>query len=160
LKRPPYLPVSEKLVTIRNFAYDPDPVSIAQLARLRLESENISCFLAGEYFVGTYWLCSFADHGVKLQVRQSDADRARAVLEAGADRAAEKADLDEPAETAGPNCPNCGSSEVYYQRYSRAFFYFSLLLFRFPLPYPKHRYRCDACGHTWQRMSPDDEAAD
>lgn len=152
--------MSEKLVTIRNFAYDPDPVSVAQLARLRLESENISCFLAGEYFVGTYWLCSFADHGVKLQIRQSDVNRARAVLEAGADRAPEKAGIAEPAETTGPNCPKCGSREVYYQRYSRAFFYFSLLLLRFPLPYPKRRYRCDDCGHAWQRIAPEGETAE
>jgi hypothetical protein len=152
--------MSEKLVTIRNFAYSPDPVSEAHLARLRLESENIPCFLSGEHSVGTYWFSSVVGLGVKLQVRQSDADRARAVLEAGADRGAEKADVDEPAETAGPNCPNCGSCEVYYQRYSRAFFYFSLLLLRFPLPYPKHRYRCDDCGHTWQRIAPEDETAE
>jgi hypothetical protein len=152
--------VSEKLVTIRNFAYSPDPVSEAHLARLRLESENIPCFLSGEHSVGTYWFSSVVGLGVRLQVRQSDVDRARAALETGANPALTEVDGAEPANATGPDCPKCGSREVYYQRYSRAFFYFALLLFRFPLPYPKQRYRCDDCGHTWQRTAPGDETVE
>jgi len=78
----------DELVTIRNFAYGPDPVSAAELARLKLESEGIPCFLAGKEFVATYWLYSGADRGVKLQVRQSDAAEARKVLGAQAGGAA------------------------------------------------------------------------
>jgi DNA-directed RNA polymerase subunit M/transcription elongation factor TFIIS len=146
--------MSTRLVTIRNFACSPDPVSEAQLARIHLESENIPCFLAGEHFVGMYWLCSFADHGVKLQVRHCDMARARAALESGARYGLEANEEGGSPEMRAPRCPNCGSVEVSYERYSRPFFYFSLLLLRFPLPYLKGTYRCDDCGHTWKQAAP------
>jgi hypothetical protein len=160
LKRPPYLPVSEKLVTIRNFAYSLDPVSEAHLARLRLESENIPCFLSGEHSVGTYWFSSVVGLGVKLQVRQSDADRARAVLELVKSRPPEKPDDVGQLDAAMPKCPRCGSGRVEYHRYSRPLLYISLLLLHLPLSYPKRSYRCESCGHRWKHVAPDDTAVD
>ncbi|MHC4069551.1 MAG: putative signal transducing protein [Planctomycetota bacterium] len=70
----------EKLVTIANFIFGPDPVSQAEIARMRLEHEGIDCFLAGKNFILMYWFYSAADRGVKLQVRQSDAEKAIEII--------------------------------------------------------------------------------
>jgi len=53
--------MDDKLVTIRNFCYSPDPATEAELARIKLEAEGIKCFLAGENFVSTYWLVAGAE---------------------------------------------------------------------------------------------------
>ena len=60
--------MDDKLVTIRNFCYSLDPDSEAELARIKLETEGIKCFLSGKYFVSTYWLLSGVEDGIKLQV--------------------------------------------------------------------------------------------
>jgi len=143
--------MSERLVTIRNFALGPDPVSAAELARLKLEFAGIPCFLTGREFVAMYWLYSSADRGVKLQVRQSDAAEARKVLGAqagGIDGSA--APQEEPKDVALGACPRCGSENVEYERFSKRLFYLSLLLLKFPLSCPKHAFRCNDCGYAWK----------
>jgi hypothetical protein len=55
--------MSERLVTIARFAFSADPVSEAELARIKLESEGIGFFLAGKNFAGVHWLASLADRG-------------------------------------------------------------------------------------------------
>jgi hypothetical protein len=54
----------------------------AQIARLRLESEDIDCFLIDENLVATDWLLANAVGGIKLQVREEDAAQARQILDA------------------------------------------------------------------------------
>jgi hypothetical protein len=144
--------MSEKLVTIRNFAYSLDPVSEAHLARLRLASENIPCVLSGEHAVGTYWFSSVVGHGVKLQVRQSDAARVRAVLEIENGHEPRKAEDAAPTDAAVPRCPRCGSGRVEYHRYSRPLVYLSLLALRLPLSWPKRSHRCEDCGNRWRQV--------
>ena len=142
--------MEDKLVTIRNFCYGPDPVSEAELARIKLEAEGIKCFLAGENFVAMYWLYSGIERGVKLQVMSSDARRALEIL--GVE---ERFDFDEsedeelrPEQICRP-CPKCGSDNVEYTRFSRMLFYLGILFFSFPLPYLRKKYKCMKCGETW-----------
>lgn len=145
--------MSENLVTIRNFALGPDPVAAAELARIKLESEGIPCFLAGKEFVATYWLYSNAEHGVKLQVRASDVARALKVLDsqpAGARAGPGPEDAAETKETAIPPCPRCHSENVEYERFSKRTFYLSLLLLGFPLLQRKQAFRCNNCGWSWK----------
>lgn len=73
--------MANKLVTIRHFSYGSDPASKAELARIKLEVNGIRCFLAGKNFISMYWLLSSADRGIKLQVRESDAEKALDILE-------------------------------------------------------------------------------
>ena len=40
-------------MTIRNYAFGPDPAGEAELARIKLESAGIPCFLAGREFAST-----------------------------------------------------------------------------------------------------------
>ncbi len=65
--------MSKKLVTIATFDY----IGEAQIAKLTLASKGIDCFLADE-FMGTY--APYAIGGIKLQVWDSDAERAEEVL--------------------------------------------------------------------------------
>ncbi len=153
--------MEDDLVTIRNYAFGPDPAGEAELARIKLEAAGIPCFLAGREFASTYWLASGANRGVKLQVKRSDAERALEVL--GPDSAATDQQVEPPAQAKEPDtplCPRCHSGEVVYERFSRRFFYLSLLLLGFPLLWGRGRYRCDRCGYTWRRPSPPDDRAD
>ncbi len=153
--------MEDNLVTIRNYAFGPDPAGEAELARIKLESAGIPCFLADREFTAMYWLYSGANRGVKLQVKRSDAERALAVLgpePAAPDREAER---EAGAEESGtPSCPRCHSNEVVYERFSRRFFYLSVLLLGFPLLWGRRRYRCDRCGYTWRRPSPPEDRTD
>src|SRR6185437_8815829 len=69
---------SDPLITIASFAL---PVE-AHLARTKLESEGIEAHVADENIVSINWLYSNAVGGVKLQVPESQADRARQILQA------------------------------------------------------------------------------
>ncbi len=153
--------MEDDLVTIRNYAFGPDPAGEAELARIKLESAGIPCFLAGREFASTYWLAAGANRGVKLQVKRSDAQRALEVL--GPESAAPAQEV-EPAAGADESvtslCPRCHSKEVVYERFSRRFFYLSLLVLGFPLLWGRGRYHCNHCGHTWRRPSPPDDRTD
>ncbi len=143
--------MKDKLVTIRNFAYGPDPASAAELAKMKLEASGIRCFLAGKNFISMYWLLSGADQGIKLQVRESDAERALEILRIdthiGLD---ETEDRDMRPEPINPTCPKCGSKSVEYEGFSKKLFYLGILFFRFPLPFLKKKYKCTNCGDIWK----------
>jgi putative signal transducing protein len=65
-----------KLVTVETFNAPWE----AQLARARLLAEGIEAVIADEHFLRLYSALSSAVGGVKLQVRQQDAERAAEVL--------------------------------------------------------------------------------
>lgn len=68
--------MGEKLVTIGRFS---QPLE-AWLAKTKLESEGIECFLMDEHIVTMNWLYSNAVGGVKLKVREEDAEKAKRIL--------------------------------------------------------------------------------
>jgi hypothetical protein len=144
--------MSDDLVTIRNFAFGPDPGGEAEVARIKLEAAGIPCFLSGRELAAMDWYYAGANHGVQLQVKRSDVEQALAVL--GSEPAIEPLPVTEEEraeEAATPSCPRCHSEEVYCERFSRRAFYLSLLLLGFPLLWGRRHYRCDDCGHTWMR---------
>ena len=138
--------MADKLVTVAIFV---EPVE-ANLAKGRIEAEGIECFLAGEHFAGTYWLLSNAAGGVKLQVRESDAQRAAEILQAKAEKGSAETDDTWVEQDSGERCPKCHSDDIEYEPFSRKVFYLSILLLRFPLLFIKRRYTCRACGHVWK----------
>jgi hypothetical protein len=70
----------EQYITIRTFTYPQD----AFIIKGRLEAEGIECFLKDELTVQVDNFYTNALGGVKLQVRESDRDRAEEILtEAG-----------------------------------------------------------------------------
>lgn len=64
------------MITIATFDTMPD----AHIALGRLHAEGIAARLADEHLVQTDWLYAIAVGGIKLQVAESDADRARTIL--------------------------------------------------------------------------------
>ena len=67
---------SENLVTVVSFVY-PHELGIPQSL---LESEGIECFVRDEFTVTVHPFYSNAIGGIKLQVRENDAQRAMDIL--------------------------------------------------------------------------------
>jgi hypothetical protein len=84
----------EKLVTIATYS---NPID-ANLAKIKLASEDIDCFLAGENAVAIYGSIVGT---VKLQVRESDVETATEVL----NRPPDEKELDEPENEDSPEEP-------------------------------------------------------
>ncbi|MFH1778386.1 MAG: DUF2007 domain-containing protein [Candidatus Omnitrophota bacterium] len=68
--------MKEKLVTIAKFTHVVD----AHLARTKLESEGVECCIRDEHIVQMNWLLSNLVGGVKLQVKETDVDKAKEIL--------------------------------------------------------------------------------
>ncbi len=70
--------MSEKLITVAAF----NKGIKAHLSKSKLESEGIECFIADENVVNLNWFLSNAVGCIKLQVKESDAERAVKILKA------------------------------------------------------------------------------
>jgi len=88
--------------------------------------------------------------GVKIVVREADAERARRLLsEAPIAEAAPEPSV-ESIEEEVVICPACGSANVHYEKYNYRLFFLSMLLFSLPLPFKKGEWVCDDCGYRWK----------
>ena len=137
-------------------------VTEAHLARLRVEAEDIDCVLLDEFLVATDWLYANAAGGIKLQVPEADAARARDLITRPPtvredEEEEEKQARDEASEPAAASaagsqgeCPRCGGLDVYRAWFSRRLF-FALFLFGLPLPLPIPVRRCRDCRNEWWR---------
>jgi len=65
-----------KLVTIQTF----DKSVYAHIIKAKLESEGIECFLIDENIVTMNWFLSNAVGGIKLQVKNSDVEKALEII--------------------------------------------------------------------------------
>jgi hypothetical protein len=133
--------MDEKIIKIASFL----DYTKADIVKIALEREGIQCFLSGENFVATYWLYANAEGGIKLYIKESDKQKAEAILKV----------INKPEETNKDasydlRCPKCCSSDIDYAKYSRWSFVISMLLFRLPITYPYKRYMCNTCGHKWK----------
>lgn len=103
--------MDDPVITVEQFEFLPE----AEAIRMRLESDGIQVFLADKETVSTDWALGNAIGYIKLQVRQSQAEAARAVIEEIRElRKARKDDTTNrclacnaviPASTV---CPQCG----------------------------------------------------
>lgn len=121
----------------------------AHIARIKLESEDIDCLIIDENLVAADWLWANAVGGIKLQVPQPDARRARELLAIPA-RAA-RAACDEPVADGQECCPRCGSDRIESSRFSRRFAFISILLLGLPLPMLRRGVRCTDCGFEFKQ---------
>ena len=123
------------LVVIRAFSFP----SEAEIARGRLEAEDIPAIVMQGEITDMNWLFSNMVGGAKLCVREQDVERALDVL-------------DWNAEAVHPDmrCPRCGSGQVRYQKYNLRWIYAIILVFKLPLPIKKERWMCQSCGTTWK----------
>ena len=144
----------EELITIANFSHptDADPV-VAWL-----ESEGIACFVTNEHTVTMNWLYSNAIGGVGVQVKAADVERANEILQAvsNSDTVREEStptdsEMDQGSDdTSEIRCPQCGSENVYYEKFSRRLVFASWILLTVPLPFFKKKWKCRECEHLFK----------
>ena len=129
---------------------------IAELAKTKLESEGIPCFLANKHHVAANFLVSFALGGVKLQVRNDDAKKAMEIL--SQDLSNNLSDIEEKFSPLGQSdyCQKCNSTNVLPIRSSRKAGALSLLL-GLPLIFFRKTYKCNDCGHIMKIKKPNHE---
>ena len=138
--------MSDNLVTVAAFIFPVD----AYLLKLRLESENIQCFYADE-ITGAFvnWLWCLAIGGIKIKVRESDAELVAEILL----REPEITDL--PEEWAFEDgtvrtCPQCNSPVTFKETFNRRIAFITMMFLSFPLPFPNWKWECLRCRKRWR----------
>ncbi len=136
--------MSDDLITLWRYRDLPE----ALIAHSRLDAEGFDCFLDDREIVRLNWFLSNAVGGVRLRVRDDDAESALAVL-------AQEILPAFTAEEAGeecqqPKCPYCGSLDVGFETIHRGMALAVLWLFALPLPIPMYRWKCEDCGRRWK----------
>jgi hypothetical protein len=137
-----------KLVIIRQFRDLPE----ALLAKGAIEASGIECFLGDDNMIRMDWFISNLLGGVKLSVRQEDAEDAIAVLD---QPIPEIIDVEGVGEYQQPRCPQCGSLDIAFEELNKAIAYGSAGFLHLPLPVHNSGWSCHACGNTWD--APADE---
>lgn len=130
------------LVTIERFRDLPE----ALLAKGKLESAGICCFLADSELVRTDWLWSNAIGNMRLQVRPEDAADALELLHEPAPEIFLDDEVGEFYQQ--PRCPKCNSSDIGFESIDRKLSY-GLMLIGLPIPIRKNNWRCAECGAEW-----------
>lgn len=141
----PKSPGGYDLVTIATFSHSLE----ASLVKARLESEGIFVFLADQYMVTMNWLYSNAIGGVRLQVPETEVERALQILAYEPHKEEfHEAILTDSADH--DRCPKCESINTEYHRFETRLVFLSWLLLSFPLPFFKRKWKCNDCGNTWK----------
>lgn len=126
----------------------PEPL-LANVAKTRLESAGIPCYLTNENTIRMDFFYSQLLGGVRLYVHKDDFDKATALLEETIEPPIDPTVPADPAPFKAPACPKCRDRNVYDDRRPRLVtlvgFYLGL-----PLAFFRRQSRCANCGHTWK----------
>jgi len=135
----------------------PSPVMIARyggvpealVAKSMLDSAGIESFLGDENLVRLDWFYSNLAGGIKLMVREEDAETATAVLERNIPEKLEVAGVGEYEQ---PSCPKCGSLDVSFDGLDKRVAYTGFFL-GVPIHLKHKGGKCHACGHEWEPVT-------
>ena len=130
-----------------------------------MESEGITCFVKDELTVQVNPFYSNAIGGVKLQVPESELNKAIEILkETGTindedlQSLEELPTLSEYSEVQQKSngemkifCPNCGSDEVVQSKKGGWLFLVTSLLFFYPTPFFQKKYYCFDCKQEFKK---------
>jgi DNA-directed RNA polymerase subunit RPC12/RpoP len=143
--------MSDEVITLWRYRDLPE----ALMAWTKLQSAGIECSLADKEIVRLDWFWSNAFGGVRLQLAGADAEDALALL-------ADEIPASFPAEEVGeeyvqPECPECRSRDVAYEKFNRglATLFLGLGLVSvvpsLPVWIPRLKpWKCEDCGHRWK----------
>ena len=120
-------------------------LSEALLAKSVLDSAGIECFLGDENLVRMDWFWSNLIGGVKIWVRQEDAETAAGLLD---QNIPDHFDVEGVGEYQQPHCPNCRSFDISFEGLNRTVAYTSAYI-GLPFPLKGHGWKCHSCGHEW-----------
>lgn len=134
--------MTRELVTIERFRDLPQ----ALLAKGKLESAGIRCFLADTELLRTDWLLSNLIGNMRLQVRKEDAEDAVALLHEPIPATFNTDDSGGAFDQ--PHCPRCNSLDIAFEVIDR-FWSYALMLLGVPIPFRKSNWKCYACGAEW-----------
>jgi DNA-directed RNA polymerase subunit RPC12/RpoP len=128
-----------KLVVVETFMYPHE----ANMAKGKLESHEIVCSLQDELTTQINNFYSNAIGGVKLVVREEDAEKAKEILNTDY---SDDLEIVEDSEDDHIGCRYCGSKNVGEPRLVGPWALFSTVLAGFPLPFIKKKAMCFNCG--------------
>lgn len=143
----PQIVTQEKrnLVLLRRFRDIPE----ALLAKGKLESAGVECFLGDDNMVRMDWFISNLLGGVKLLVDAEDFTEASKILN---EPIPDELLVDGLGKYVQPRCPSCGSLDIGYGGLDKGVAYTSAWL-GVPIPLSFDGWRCQACGHKWEAQS-------
>lgn len=152
--------MTDKLVTLATFMYPTEAYPLMS----KLESEGIECFLDGENTVTVMPFFSNAIGGVKLNIKNSDAEKALQILKQNKQYFEEKRKRQKKIPDAFSKgyvqvdtfCPECESINVYRKKFP---LYKTILVTIFslnwlahlPLAFMVKQHYCADCGHVWKQ---------
>ena len=114
--------------------------------RMILKAAGIHCYLYDENIVRLDWLWSNLLGGIKLMVRQSDAEEAEKLLNGSAN---EKFVVAGVGEYEQERCPKCNSMDDFCDELKKRIAGAGLLL-GIPIAMVQRGWNCHSCGHTWE----------
>lgn len=147
--------MSYDLVTVARY----DSSIQAHIVKAHLEGHDLVCFVFDDHMVDMYALYSNAIGGVKIKVREKDAEEAHAIIQ----ELEKKPYTDQNDEIIA--CPNCGSTEYYKDFNSMRSFgsiiaaIGSFLTAVLPI-YRKRVFRCKACDTEFDSKSANGDPLD
>ncbi len=125
------------MVTVASYSFPYE----AHIARAQLESEGIPAFVADEHTINMQWLYSDALGGVKVQVPEALAGRARILLSQDNSDCVVALQGEEKL-----RCPACGSEQVEFWVKGRRPAFLVFIALQFPFwPFSKE-IKCKDCG--------------
>jgi hypothetical protein len=118
----------------------------ASIAKSILDSAGIESILVDDNIVRIDWFYSNLVGGIKILVREEDAETAVKLLE---QVVPEKFEVDGVGEYEQPQCPNCKSMQVSFNGLDKRMTYTGLAV-GLPIPITNKDWKCDACGNEWE----------
>lgn len=122
-------PEMRQLVTVGQYR----DLTDAWIAKGKLESTGIECFLVDDNMVRIDWFISNLLGGVKLKVNAEDAEEAQAILE---QPIPEDIEVDGVGKYSQPRCERCQSLDVTFREFERL-------------------WKCESCKHEWRENADD-----
>ena len=134
-----------ELVTVARYQNLPE----AWIAKGKLESEGIPCFLIDDNMVRMDWFYANALGGIKIQVAAEYASTAADLLQEVMPE-----ELPSSADTpyVQPRCPRCKSLSVRRITLNRVSYF--LMWIGLPLPMPANHWECEDCEARWKWEGP------
>lgn len=135
-------PELQKMAVLRRFR----DLTEALIAKGYIESAGIEAFLYDENMVRMDWYMSNWFGGIKLAVKEEDAEAAEALLEAPIP---EQFDVVGVGQYQQPKCPKCDSPNIAFEDLNRPLA-LTGLAFSIPVAVRSKIWKCDSCGHEWR----------